>query len=186
MKEIWRDIKDYEGYYQVSNFGNVKSLDRKIIQEDSKRHQYLRTIKGRLLKQTNNGRGYKNVTLVKDNKKKQGLVHRLVAEAFIFNPNNYPVINHIDGNKHNNKITNLEYCSHKHNINEAIRLGLLNPREHSCKKCIQKDFNGNVINTYKSITEASKSTGICIGNISATCLGNQKYAGKYKWEFLKE
>lgn len=186
MKEIWKDIEGFEGFYQVSNLGNIRSLDRRIIQVDSKKGKYSRIIKGRIIKPENNKRGYKCVSLTIQNKKVSKTIHRLVAEAFIPNPNNYPLINHIDGNKQNNKVTNLEHCSYKHNVNEAIRLGLLKPGEHSCKKCIQKDFNGNIINIYKSITEASKSTGIYIGNISATCLGNQKYAGKYKWEFLKE
>ena len=186
MEEIWKDIENYEGYYQVSNLGNIRSLDRLIIQVDAKKGKYARIIKGRIIKPENNKRGYKCVTLTIQNKKVLKPIHRLVAEAFIPNPNNYPVINHIDGNKHNNKATNLEHCSHKHNVNEAMRLGLLKPKEQSCKKCVQKDFDGNIICVYNSITEASKITGICKGNISATCLGNQKYASRYKWEFLKE
>lgn len=105
MQEIWKDIRGYEGYYQVSNFGNVRSVDR----VDS----HCRNLKGRILKLSNGT--YKSVTLSTNNVCKNHSVHRLVAEAFIPNPNNLPCINHKDEDKHNNNVNNLEWCTYGYN-----------------------------------------------------------------------
>lgn len=129
MKEIWKDIKGYEGLYQVSNLGNVKSLDRIIISKDKKRN-----IRGRILHLSICPDGYFFCHLCKNGKDKNCKVHRLVAETFIKNPDNYPCINHIDGNKLNNKIENLEWSSYSHNVKEAFRLGLRKPRGKAKKK----------------------------------------------------
>ena len=104
MKEIWKDIPEYEGLYQVSNLGNVRSLN------------YNRTGEIKLLKQ-GNVNGYKVVILYKDGKKKNYLVHRLVAIAFLPNPNNLPIINHKDENPSNNNVNNLEWCTQAYNTN---------------------------------------------------------------------
>ena len=102
MEEIWKDIKDYEGFYQISNLGNVKSVKRNIKQEHFKNNKYSRKINEKLVKQANNGKRYKTVSLCVNGKKHTKSVHKLVAEAFIPNPNKFPVINHIDGKKKNN------------------------------------------------------------------------------------
>ena len=103
MKEIWKDIKGYEGLYQVSNFGRVKSLDRKVW-------NYLK--KGKILKTKDNGNRYLNVSLHNKNKvEKHVYIHRLVAEAFIPNSSNLPQVNHKDFNKQNNCVDNLEWVS---------------------------------------------------------------------------
>lgn len=141
--------------------------------------------------------GYLRVGLSKNNKIKFYGVHRLVAETFIDNPNNYPCVNHIDGNKENNKTINLEWCTHSYNNKEAYRLGLAKiskkqierVRElglNSSKKVIQKDYNNNIINTFNSTCEASRQTGICQPSISACCRGKIKQAGKYIWEYLEK
>lgn len=109
MKEIWKDIKGYEGIYQVSNLGNVRSLDRYV-----RNGQGLRLIKSRLLK-LKAYEDYIMVTLSHKNVHKQCCVHRLVAETFINNPNNYPCINHKDCNKLNNNVENLEWCTYQYN-----------------------------------------------------------------------
>lgn len=107
MDEIWKDIKDYEGLYQVSNLGRVRSLDKIVIRTDGKnRHQ-----KGKILKLQISKYGYNVITLWNNNVSKQFKVHRLVAMAFIPNPNNLPQVNHIDEDKLNNKIDNLEWCT---------------------------------------------------------------------------
>lgn len=125
MEEIWKDIKDYEGLYQVSNFGNVKSLDRIRKQFN---HNGIATVKykGRILKkQLQKRTGYHTVTLYDNNRKaKIKLVHRLVAETFLENKNKYLVVNHIDGNKQNNNVNNVEWCTQSHNVKESYRLGL--------------------------------------------------------------
>ena len=124
-KEIWKDIPNYEGLYQASNLGNIRSLDRIRKQYN---HNGIATVKykGKILKQQiKRGTGYYVVRLYDNNKKsKTKLVHRLIAETFIQNKNNFPVINHIDGNKKNNNITNLEWCTQSHNVKESYRLGL--------------------------------------------------------------
>lgn len=103
--EIWRDVVGYEGVYEVSDYGRVRSKEK-------------------YLKQTNS-KGYKSVTLKKDENRRQYRVHRLVGFAFIPNPDNKPYINHIDGVKDNNKVENLEWCTQKENIRHAIDTGLM-------------------------------------------------------------
>lgn len=115
MQEIWKDIKGYEGLYQVSNKGRVKSLDRYVL-----RNGNTLFVRGVILSQLNN-RGYLTVRLCNSGKYKNYFVHRLVANAFIHNDNNYFEINHIDENKHNNYVENLEWCDRKYNINYGSR-----------------------------------------------------------------
>lgn len=118
--ERWKDIKNYEGYYQVSNFGTVKSLDRKEIISSG----VLRTYKSKTLIAQEDGRGYLMVRLYKNGKGTTKRIHRLVAETFIENINGLEEINHIDGNKENNSTDNLEWSTRKENINHAIGIGL--------------------------------------------------------------
>ena len=109
MKEIWKDIKGYEGLYQVSSLGRIKSLER----VDSNNHR----VHERILKLRHNEHGYYECALCKEGKQKKLKVHRLVADAFIPNVNNYPVVNHKDEVRDNNIVDNLEWCTHKYNIN---------------------------------------------------------------------
>lgn len=119
MEEVWKDIQDYDGLYQVSNLGRVKSIDRKVLQFNGYSYSY-RIYRGKILKQSVTNNGYKKVTLY--NKKPKTIsVHRLVAQAFIPNPNNYSQVNHIDENKENNCVNNLEWCDSKYNINYQNR-----------------------------------------------------------------
>lgn len=115
MEEVWKDIKGYEGFYQVSNLGRIQSLDR-LIDTDIK-YVGKRLHKGRVLLPCINNKGYKTVRLCKYGETKVFLVHRLVAGAFIPNPNNYPIINHKDENPKNNCVENLEWCTQKYNMN---------------------------------------------------------------------
>ena len=113
MKEVWKDIKGYEGLYQVSNLGRIKSVDRIIKRK--KNGDYFQ--KGRILNLQIAKNGYYICKLSYQNKKPSKNVHKLVAEAFISNPNNYPCINHKDENKLNNNVNNLEWCTCKYNNN---------------------------------------------------------------------
>lgn len=106
IEEIWKDIKDFEGMYQVSNLGRIRSLDRVIF---NKQNKLLRKCK--LMTTSLNSSGYPHVRLSKDGKGTTFRIHRLVAIHFLENPNNYEIVNHIDSNKTNNKISNLEWCS---------------------------------------------------------------------------
>lgn len=118
MEEEWRDIKGYEGFYQVSNLGNVRSLDRIFIKSNGRRYNK----KGKILIPGLTTKGYETVNLSDVNHKiTSKRVHRLVAEAFIPNPNNLPQVNHIDENKLNNFVTNLEWCTNTYNISYGTR-----------------------------------------------------------------
>lgn len=186
MKEIWKDIKGYEGLYQISNLGRVKSLQRKVKNKNG-----YRIIKEKILCNYKNNNGYYCVNLRKECNIDIRLIHRLIAEYFIPNPNNYPIINHKDGNKLNNKIDNLEWCTQQHNIREAFRLGLNKYTykenfKNNPKTILQFDKNNKLIKKYTSIREANRITGICYNSIFMNCHGKQKYAGDYIWKFEEE
>lgn len=119
MKEIWKDIKDYEGSYQISNFGNVKTLKRYI---KNKRNN-LKIVNGKILKPVKNEL-YHYVVLCKNSKKTKKYIHRLISQAFIPNPYNKREVNHIDSNKKNNKLENLEWVSSKENKRHAVLSGV--------------------------------------------------------------
>lgn len=122
MEEQWVHIKGYETIYMISNLGRIKSLDKKVNSKfDSKR-----TIKGKYLNFTSLRKGYKYVELYNDKlERKKFSIHRLIALHFIPNPNNYPMINHKDGNTLNNSIDNLEWCTASQNTRHAFDTGLL-------------------------------------------------------------
>lgn len=120
INEEWRNVKGFEGLYEVSNLGNVRSLDRISVG----RHREPLFIKGRVLSPIKRMRGYLEVNLVDSASGKRRVakkIHRLVAEAFIENPNHYEQVNHRDENKHNNAVNNLEWCSAKYNNNYGTR-----------------------------------------------------------------
>lgn len=166
---------DINGLYQVSNLGRVKSLTRTFEQYNG--HKIITShISERILKPmiTNN---YYSVGLSKEGKVKRIRVHRLVAEAFIPNPDNLPCVNHKDENKLNNNAENLEWCTIAYNNNYNGHNTKINAKKRKPVKCIET----NVI--YNSITEAEKQTGY--KHISDVCLGTRKTAGGYHWKFLK-
>ena len=169
--EEWKDIKNYEGLYQISSLGRVKSLPKE--RNNGINNEII-------LKQCTDKKGYKRVNLYKNKKSTRVLVHRLVAEAFLNNPNNYPLINHKDENPSNNKVENLEWCTYKYN-NEYN-----GKHKKSCKPVIQYDKNMNFINVFESAREASRILKIQYKNISACCRGLRNSCGGYKWKFKEE
>jgi hypothetical protein len=175
-KEIWKDIPNYEEQYQVSNLGRVKSKER-IVLRNNKHKIHL---KEKILYQGERS-GYKVVFFIKNGIKKSFQIHRLVADAFIPNPENKPQVNHIDGNKVNNKITNLEWVTAKENINHAYKIGL--SKIHNNKKVIQFDLKMNFINEYDSLCEAERKTKTHHSNISKCCQGIYKQSNGYIWEY---
>lgn len=187
MIEVWKDIPNYEGLYQASNLGRIKSLDRYVISKDYKSFR-----KGKIKKPSVHENNYLYVILSNKSVEKHKLVHRLIAETFLDNPNNYSVVNHINGNKQDNKVENLEWCNHQQNSQKAWEMGLYPKKKektHSTKKVkvIQKDLQGNIIKIWDSITEVNKKLKINTTQIS-NCIKNKKYfktAGGYKWEVYK-
>lgn len=167
--EIWRDITGYEELYQVSNLGRVKSLGN-----DKNR-------KEKILKPSKNKCGYLTICLHNDNKIKNFKVHRLVAEAFIPNPENKPEVNHEDGNKENCCVSNLTWATKSENMMHAYKKNLINTR----KVVLQFDNNNNLVKEWFSIREAERSLKIKHQSICRCCLGKRKTAGGYKWEYKK-
>lgn len=167
--EIWKDIPGYEGVYLVSNKGNIKRIStNKILKPyENKRNGYL------TINLSNKGR--KNLR-----------IHRIVAKAFLPNPNNKPYINHIDGNKKNNNITNLEWCTQKENVDHAIKVlgvdhkkGIEKTHEKSKKKVIRSD--GKI---YSCIQEAKQE--FPNAHIVEVCQGKLKTTKGYGWKYYKE
>ena len=169
MNEIWKDIKDYPNY-QVSNLGNVKSLN------------YNHTGKEKLLKKCslNKEKKYLVVTLYNGDRKRNHKIHRLVANAFIPNPEGLPHINHKDENPENNVWTNLEWCDQKYNNNYGT---------HNERSAITRGKTVRCIETgeeYTSVSHAARATGICRTVIGDCCNGKAKTAGGYHWEFVSK
>ena len=172
MQEIWKDIQGYEGYYQVSNLGRVKSLN------------YKRTKKEKILKPNITKVNYQQVHLCKNKQIKILYIHRLVAEMFIPNPNNFPIINHKDENPMNNIYSNLEWCDKKYNLNYGTAQER-KAQKHN-KPILQFDLDSNFIKEYESITQASKELNIKIDYISSCCLGRRRKTKGYVFKFKND
>ena len=205
MKEEWKTIEGYENY-QVSNLGNVKSLD------------YNRTGKEKILKPAKNKNGYSMIQLFQNGKGKGFLLHRLVAQAFLPNPNNYPQVNHKDEDKTNNLFSNLEWCTPSYNNNYGTKnerhSKALKGRKHSqewneniakskkgkkqSKETIEKrtkvrsiavvqlDLQRNFISVHQSSKQIERDFGFAHNNIIKCCKGKRKTAYKFKWKYLSE
>lgn len=172
MEEIWKDIEGYEGLYQVSNMGRVKSVRKNIIMKPSV------------------SKGYYVINLCIRGKATLCRVHRLVAMTFIPNPDNLPQVNHKDENHFNNNLNNLEWCDSKYNNNygtksERISNLLLNNKKIS-KTVLQYSMDGTFIREWISVREAERITGFDCGHISACCNNKRKSAYGYLWKYKKE
>lgn len=168
VQEEWRMITGYEGLYEVSSLGKVRTIRRQGTD-------------GRILKQHRDRKGYCLVSLCKNGKYKTCLVHRLVALAFIENPNGFPCINHKDEDKTNNHIHNLEWCSYSYNNNYGTAKARSSAKRY--KPCIGRWPDGNE-KRFDSCTIASKETGIAQGNIWGACNGLWKTAGGVSWRYV--
>ena len=164
MIEEWKDIKGYEGLYQVSNLGRVKSL---------------KFDKERVLKQFPNKHGYLLVSLCKTGKQKSFAVHRLVALQFIPKVENKPEVNHVDEDKTNNMVSNLEWCTRKENVNHGTRT------EKYSKKVKAIDITNGEYNYYPSIRECGRQLGIDGGSVSKYLNGKVRHVGGYVFEYCE-
>ena len=205
MKEEWKDIKGYEGLYQISNLGRIKSLN------------YNRTKKEKILSNSTNRKGYLFVILYKNGKKKSFKVHRLVAIHFIENPNNYFQVNHKDENKSNNRVDNLEWCTQEYNLNYGTRNKRISEKmkgykhiketkkkisekmkgkhegsKHPSSRKVQCITTGKKFNCIKDAGEYyGLSQSITDAGITKCCQGKLKSAGKHpiteeklKWKYI--
>lgn len=192
--ESWKEIKGYEGLYMVSTYGNVKRLATtfkdKLGRKWSNKEKILRV---RLTRG-----GYCRVSLSKDGIAKDKYIHRLVAETFIPNVLDKEEINHIDGNKLNNKADNLEWVTRQENEKHKVKMGLYNSTDKHKEQCrenqkrsveanlkpiLQLSLEGKIVNRFISVKEAKEKTGIV--NCGACARGSRKTAGGYLWEYEK-
>lgn len=181
MEEIWKDIPYYEGYFQVSNYGNVRALERRFYDIMDRE----RVFKGRAIKSFYKGK-YEAVALHKEGTIKKFFVHRLVAMAFIPNPDNLPCINHKDENPSNNYVGNLEWCTYAYNANyggrgdrcyESMR------KNGFVKDVYQFTKQGEFVAKYRTIEEAKRKTGL--SHIGSVLRGERKHCGGFLWSYNK-
>lgn len=175
--EIWKDIEDYEGIYKVSNYGRVKRVGEY-------RNQVTSWKSDRILTPGDNGRGYLFVQLSKNNHVKRMYIHRLVANAFVPNPDKKLTVNHIDGNKSNNHYLNLEWNTYsENNIHALEKLDRNMKNKADSIPVLQYSIDGQFIKEYPSMREAERQTGIKA--IWQVCIGKKyrKTAGGYIWKY---
>ena len=198
MKEIWKDIKGYEGIYQVSSEGRVRSLDRV---EDRGRN-----IKGKILKPSISPYGYCAIDLFKNGTKKKNMVHRLVAEAFLPNPDNKPEIDHINTIRTDNTVclnedgsvnydkTNLRWVTHTENCNNPLTRkkqstrfkGKIGHNTPASKIIAQLDKNGKLLKVWLCAMDAVRQEGYTQEHISSCCKGTLKTHKGYKWQYIDD
>ena len=180
--EIWKDIIGYEGLYQISNYGRVKTVARDIVRSNGEPLHIKEKIRKTVIKPN----GYAEVHLRKDGKGLSIKVHRLVAEAFIPNPDNLPQVNHIDEDKTNNNVSNLEWCTRDYNMHYGTRNGRAASKRINGKKSKhvkQYSIDGKFIREWASLAEIERQTGYNNSNISACCRGKFKTMYNHIWRY---
>lgn len=179
MEEEWRSIKGYE-YYEVSNLGRIRSWIN---------NKWRKRVTPRILSPYKLSKGYLGVSLSStSNSDKTLKIHRLVAEAFIPNPNNLPQVNHKDENKENNCVSNLEWCTNNYNLSygtarQRIFKTIEKNGGYKVRPILQKDLDGNLIKEWKSANNAAKELGFCKSGILGACHKiHRKYYKGFLWE----
>lgn len=177
MNEIWKDIDGYEGFYQVSSIGNVRSLDRRV--ENKASNTGFNLLKGRLMKLKTDKYGYIRIGLRNGSKQKMLLVHRLVAFAFLNREDYQDQVNHIDGIKGNNTIVNLEWCNQSENEKHAYRTGLKS--QNGEKSNINKLTNEDVLSIRKRIASGEIQADLAREyNVYPNCISSIKLRRTWK------
>lgn len=188
MQEIWKDLKEYENLYQISNLGRVKSLQRRKSNYNQKGFTgTFKLIQEKILKPKVDRKGYLYVQLYKNGKSKMFKVHRLVAQTFIPNLRNKPQVNHKDGNKQNNFIDNLEWCTNTENQKHAWKIGLQKSRfsknNSKAKKVMQYDLQGNFIREWNCMMDIEREINISHTSISLCCRNKVENTRGYIWKY---
>lgn len=167
--EEWSDIAGYEGLYQISNYGEIKS-----------------SYTNKILKPNHENTGYLTVALYKSSKVRRCKIHRIVAETFIANEHKKPVVNHKNGDKTDNRVQNLEWATHKENMQHAfatgLKVGVNHPNNKKSIPVAQYDKNMNFVKLYPSINEAGRN-GFRTEEICKCCKGKKKTTGGYIWRY---
>ena len=192
MEEIekWRDIPSYLGLYQASNLGRIRTYPKVVSCYNANGDDIKMTIGGEVLSTSVLPNGYERVTLYERNNCSAQRVHRLVAMAFIPNPNGYPIVNHKDENPLNNRADNLEWCTQQYNVNYGTaqeRKG--KSRRKTCEKTIGMfSLDGKLLKTFKNFVEIEEymQRGGLHGNIIPVCKGRRNQCLGYKWKIIDE
>jgi hypothetical protein len=180
--EIWKDVVGYEGYYEVSTHGNVRSVTRTFIKKYGDGERSV-TVSSKDLKPMTNYKGYLYVELRNNGTRFHAYIHRLVANAFIANVHNKPQVNHKDTNKTNNHVDNLEWATNSENQLHAQAHGLVSSKGKGRKAIPIGQFkNGELVAEFSSIADAQRETGI--SSIAYVVRGERKSAGGYEWNSL--
>ena len=172
IEEKWKDVKDYEGHYQVSDYGRVKSV---------------KFVKERILKPFRDKDGYLTVNLCKNHKIKYCRIHRLVAQSFIPNPQNLPEINHKNEDKTDNKVDNLEWCDAKYNNNYGTRIQRITEKNINgkcSKQVLQYSKDGEFVKEWKSTMDVERNLRYDHKHISDCCRGKLKSAYGFVWKYI--
>lgn len=190
MEEIWKFVIGYENLYEVSNYGKVKSVERITIDKNGITYNK----KERLLKPAINKYGYLQVGLSKDNKLSSFTIHSLVAKSFINNVDNKPTINHKDGNKLNNIVTNLEWATKSeqaiHSLNMNLRIvpccwnNKFGGNHGASRKVLQYDLQNNFIQEFNSLIDAANHIKKHPSGITKVCKGDKKTCGCFIWKYF--
>lgn len=182
MKEVWRDIPGYEGFYKASSQGRIRSVNRVTS---------TKKCEGKILRQYDKGNGYYVISLCKNGNQKTNLVHRVIAQTFLENTKKLPQVNHKNGIKSDNRLINLEWCSRSENIQHAFKNGLIKSpakgltgyKSSKGKEIHQFDLDGNHLNTFGSARQAAISINASRSSITMCATGKIKTSAGYRWEY---
>lgn len=177
MEEVWKEVPRYGGAYLISNFGNLKSTQRYVERKGS-----LCLVKERLLSKVVNHKGYIEYQITYNKKHSSEKAHRLVAMAFIPNPENKPFVNHIDGNKQNNHVENLEWCTNQENITHAYHHRLIK----RCKRIAQYDLQMNLIKIWETSGDIERAGLGTSSHIHEACHGKRSQHHNYIWRTIDD
>lgn len=193
--ELWKSVVGYEGLYEVSNLGRIKSLARQETFTSALGKIVKRSRKGRIIIQSES-KGYSRAHMCKNGIVKIALVHRMVGVAFIPNPNNYPEINHKNGIRSDNRVENLEWCSKSQNIRHCYDvlkrkvspnvINVYGGDHPASTPILQYDLNGNFLREWPSAIEIQRALNVNSPNIIACCRGKQQTCGGFSWKHKHE